>query len=84
MTKLVFVLELTEGCYYVNNSSNLNKKLEACFDGSSGSKWLKLHKPLSVYSVCFGGRHKENFVTRRLQRKFGDDKVRCEHWWDLD
>ncbi len=67
---LVYCLVLANGKYYVGTSNQINLRIAAHFKGQ-GSRWTKLHKPLSIYSVCLGGRDVETRVTLEMMAEFG-------------
>ena len=80
---LVYVLELEGGRYYCGISgANLHARLATHFCGK-GSRWTKLHKPVRIHSVQWGGTGVERQVTIDLCREFGPSKVRGSDWCNL-
>jgi predicted GIY-YIG superfamily endonuclease len=71
----VYVLKLEDDCMYVGITLNFNQRLAQHFSGQ-GSKWTKLHKPVSVLEVVYPATLAiENEVTKRYMGLYGD-KVR--------
>jgi len=72
----LYVLELTNGKYYVGKTSDVIKRFEQHKTGS-GSAWTKLHRPLRILeSRPLTSIHDETNVTKDLMKKHGIDNVR--------
>ena len=83
---LCYVLELEPSRpgarpnYYVGISlCSLHSRLSQHFAGR-GSKWTRLHKPVKIHSVRFGGTDVERRVTIQMARIHGADCVRGGPW----
>ena len=73
----VYVLELEDECFYIGQTYNLNQRLAQHF-GGSGSKWCRLHKPVSVLKVYYPATEPdlENTITKLYINLHGKDKVK--------
>ena len=71
----VYILELEGNNWYVGFSQDLHTRIASHFLGS-GSRWTRLHKPLSVYKVQLGDTILENCITIALMCKHSWEKVR--------
>jgi len=73
---IVYVLELTDGCYYVGYTLNLANSLNLHFTGK-GAYWTKLHVSSKLVNVYYDVTYaKEDRVTEQYFEWFGKDKVR--------
>jgi cullin-4 len=82
----IYVLQLTDGCYYVGQSCHLPSRIAEHFSGK-GSAWTRLHTPEVV--LCARtlrtldwkiAEKAENRLTRFLMSKFGWKNVRGGYW----
>lgn len=72
----IYVLELTDGKYYVGKTNNPSFRLQNHFD-SCGTEWTKKYKPIRVIELrqqC--DNYDEDKVTRQYMDKYGIDNVR--------
>ena len=66
--------------YYVGISlCSLHSRLSQHWAGR-GSKWTRLHPPVRIHSVRWGGTHVERSVTVELARIYGKKHVRGGPW----
>ena len=81
--RILYVLKLEDGCYYVGQSIKrcYKKRIRKHFH-KKGSSWTKLHTPIEIAeeyefdSDYRGGEHLENEKTVELMRKYGIENVR--------
>ncbi len=78
----LYVLALSNGCFYVGLTANIKKRMEEHFTGK-GAEWTRLNTPLQLmYAVNTGTRNArkaemmENEATIALMLKHGISKVR--------
>ena len=73
---VVYVLQLEDDCIYVGYTSHLKLRLNQHLNGK-GSDWTKLHKPIKLIDVFYGGIKEEQVTARQYIREFGGmSKVR--------
>ena len=78
MSFFVYILKLTDGCYYVGRTgfSNLQSRIYA-HKNKNGSAWTSLHHVVSVLCAYeTDDVFKEDCETKRLMLKYGIHKVR--------
>lgn len=46
----VYILKLTDGCYYVGRARNVKPVIRDHFKGL-GCKWTRIHKPIGIYAI---------------------------------
>ena len=81
---LVYVLRLEGDRFYCGvSAAGLHARLATHFCGK-GSRWTKLHTPVSIHSVQWGGTDVEREVTINLCKKYGPEAVRGGPWCSLD
>ena len=71
----VYVLELENNKYYVGYTENFDSRMISHF-GGSGSKWTKIHVPVTVMEVFRGNKEDENSKTIDMMIKYGYKNVR--------
>ncbi len=74
--KLVYILKLQGGKYYVGSTENVEQRLEEHFNGL-GSEWTSTYRPvklLKVYQNC--SLDDETYHTLRYMRQYGKENVR--------
>ena len=71
----VYVLELENQKYYVGYTENFNSRMVSHF-GGNGSKWTKIHIPISIKEVFRGDKSNENDKTIDMMVKYGYENVR--------
>jgi predicted GIY-YIG superfamily endonuclease len=72
----LYVLELTNGKYYVGKSADVTKRFYQHRNGN-GSAWTKLHKPVRILETRpLTSIHDETNVTKDLMKKYGVSNVR--------
>ncbi|WP_313353597.1 GIY-YIG nuclease family protein [Kosakonia cowanii] len=78
----MYVLELSNGCYYVGLTGNIKKRIDEHFNGK-GAEWTRLNTPLRLmYTVNTGTKNAreaeimESEATVILMLKYGISKVR--------
>jgi hypothetical protein len=79
----VYILELTEACWYVGTTTDLQARLFAHFNGM-GAEWTKVHRPVRVANIAAGGREEENALTLHVMRQCGWRNVRGGLWCAVD
>ncbi|MGF7077725.1 CHC2 zinc finger domain-containing protein [Mucilaginibacter sp. UYCu711] len=73
---IVYVLELTDGCYYIGYTLDLVNRMNLHFNGK-GAYWTKVHQPVRVADVRYQVKYSmEDRITEQYIRRFGKDKVR--------
>lgn len=82
----LYVLALSEGCFYVGLTSDIVHRLSQHRAGE-GAEWTKLHPPVRVlHTICTGTRdaraaeQMEDEVTITFMLRYGVDKVRGGHF----
>lgn len=82
----LYVLALTDGCFYVGLSGDITRRTQQHFDGE-GAEWTKLHPPVRVlHTIGTGTRdtrvaeQMEDEATISLMLRYGIDKVRGGHF----
>ena len=74
--RLLYVLELQHGKYYVGITNNLQRRFQQHLDGT-GSAWTREHAPVSVYSTtALEGPLHEDRVTKEMMFEHGIENVR--------
>lgn len=72
----IYVLQLSNGKYYVGKTTNPYFRLESHFN-SDGSEWTKLYKPIKVLELISNcDDYDEDKYTRIYMDKYGIDNVR--------
>ena len=73
----LYVLKLTDDCYYIGMTMNLNIRLAQHMIGK-GAKFTRLHKPIELIKVIYPAIDNdiENNITREYIDKYGSDKVK--------
>ena len=71
----VYILELENDKYYVGYTENFDSRMISHF-GGNGSKWTKLHKPITILEVSRGGKNDEDKKTIDMMIKYGYQNVR--------
>ena len=71
----VYILELENNKYYVGYTENFNSRMVSHF-GGNGSKWTKIHIPISIKEVFRGDKSNENDKTIDMMVKYGYENVR--------
>lgn len=78
----LYILELSNECYYVGLTSNIKKRMDEHVNGK-GAEWTRLNTPLRlIYSINTGTKYAceaekmENEATVLLMLKYGINKVR--------
>ncbi|WP_234086828.1 GIY-YIG nuclease family protein [Azonexus sp. R2A61] len=82
----LYVLALTDGCFYVGLTSDVANRMAQHFAGE-GAEWTKLHAPVKVLHTIGTGtkdgraaEQMEDEVTITLMLRYGIDKVRGGHF----
>ena len=77
----VYVLKLTDDCWYVGITLDLNKRLAQHWTGE-GAKWTRMHKPVSVEKILYPALEDtlENDTTKEYMEKYGIEKVKGGSW----
>jgi predicted GIY-YIG superfamily endonuclease len=90
MKVVLYVLALSDGCYYVGASKSVHRRINA-HEVGKGSEWAKLHHPIDVLEThpieVFDWReaeHREDLLTVKIMMKFGWRQVRGGHFCRLD
>ena len=74
--KVIYVLSLEGGNYYVGKSGNIPKRLHDHFRGQ-GSAWTKIFKPIEVMDILENkSLFMEDIVTKQLMYEYGIPYVR--------
>ena len=76
---IVYVLELTDNCYYIGITTNLNYRYGQHICGE-GAIWTRIHPPIGIVECCIGDRDAEDETTLRYMRKYGFQNVRGGRW----
>jgi len=71
----VYILELENNKYYVGYTENFDSRMISHF-GGNGSKWTKLHKPITVMEVSRGSKNDEDRKTIEMMVRYGYENVR--------
>jgi len=71
----VYTLELENNKYYVGYTENFDSRMISHF-GGNGSKWTKLHPPISILEVSRGDKNDEDKKTIQMMIKYGYQNVR--------
>ena len=80
----VYVLKCEDDCFYVGISLHFNTRI-AQHMGGRGSKWTRLHKPVTVDRVVIPATKKtEDDITLEYMRRYGWRKVRGGRWCQTD
>jgi predicted GIY-YIG superfamily endonuclease len=45
----IYILKLEGGKYYVGKTNNVDQRLQQHFDGTFGSAWTRLHRPIALF-----------------------------------
>ena len=73
---VIYVLSLSDDCWYVGKTKDLSSRLEQHMSGS-GSAWTRLHKTLDVVmEKKMVGLFDEDNKVKSLMMSYGIDKVR--------
>ena len=76
VSPLLYVLKLENDKYYIGSTYNLNFRFAQHMQ-NQGSKWTKLHKPISIVEVITDlSKTSENDLTRSYMNRYGKDNVR--------
>ena len=76
MQNNVYVLQLSDGKFYVGRTSDSESRIRQHFTGY-GSAWTRLHPPQRVLEVhCNVPIAKENDITKRYMQRHGWENVR--------
>lgn len=75
----VYVLALSDDCYYVGYSNDVNARVKQHFSGS-GALWTRLHKPIALIELVEGNTKTESQVTISYMKKYGWMNVRGSGW----
>lgn len=82
----LYVLALTDGCYYVGLTSDVSQRMAQHY-GGEGAEWTKLHPPIRILHTINTGtkdgraaEQLEDEVTATLMLRYGIDKVRGGHF----
>ena len=70
---LTYVLKLTDNCWYVGKTDDLNKRYDQHMNGE-GASWTKAHKPISIYRVYIGDIEEQ--IYNKVVEKYGKGFVR--------
>lgn len=71
----IYVLELSNGNFYVGRTKNFNKRLINHVNGT-GSYWTKKHKYIKTLEILEGDPLLEDMMVKKYMRTYGIDKVR--------
>lgn len=71
----IYVLELTDGKYYVGKTNNEEERILSHFS-ENGSAWTKKYKPIKVIETIDGDEWDEDKYTKIYMKKYGIDNVR--------
>ena len=72
----LYVLQLTNGKYYVGKTTDMNRRYKEHKDGI-GSSWTSKYKPVKILEVRpVKDAYDENNTTKDLMKKYGIDNVR--------
>lgn len=72
----LYILQLTNGKYYVGKSKDAMKRFEEHKSGT-GSAWTSKYKPIKMIELRdLKDHHDENNVTKDLMKKYGINNVR--------
>lgn len=73
----IYVLELEGENYYVGKTHNINKRYQQHLDGTWGSAWTKLHKPIRIIETLENVIPlMEDTITKKYMADYGVTKVR--------
>lgn len=74
--EFLYVLQLTNGKYYVGKTNDVIKRFEQHKTGS-GSAWTKLYQPILLLEAKpIASAHDENNITKDYMKKYGINNVR--------
>lgn len=77
---MIYVLELTEGKYYVGYSSTTDtQRIKKHFMGE-GAEWCKLYPPIRIFNTYDGALEEENNTTLMYMQQYGYNNVRGGKW----
>jgi predicted GIY-YIG superfamily endonuclease len=81
VSPLIYVLELTDGKYYIGITLDFNKRLAQHISGQ-GAKWTRLWKPVRVVEIAHVGATLalENEITKKYMELYGPENVRGGSW----
>ena len=72
----VYVLALTDGCYYIGYTLGLVNRMNLHFSGK-GAYWTKLHPPIKIIKIFDRVKASlEDKITEQYFARYGRDKVR--------
>lgn len=77
--RFIYVLKLEDGCYYVGETNNIERRYEQHLNGKYSAQWTQLHKPLEIiFTTPVKNDSDENNYTRLYMKKIkgGINKVR--------
>jgi predicted GIY-YIG superfamily endonuclease len=82
---ILYVLQLENNKYYIGITMNLNMRIAQHFSGE-GSKWTKLHKPITIVEIQIKNitEQLENEITLFYMRKYGWQSVRGGSYTKID
>ncbi len=76
MNTNIYVLALTDGCYYVGKSYDVESRYQHHIAGT-GSKWTSLHPPVQILEIIpIDNPFEEDKYVKMYMAQYGIDKVR--------
>jgi predicted GIY-YIG superfamily endonuclease len=81
--KQIYVLQLTQGKYYVGSSTNAVNRVLSHFQGV-GSGWTKLYPPVSIIRVEPFDDFKEDMITKQMMSQYGVEDVRGGQYSNIE
>ena len=80
----LYVLQLTNGKYYVGKTTDMNRRYKEHKDGI-GSSWTSKYKPVKILEVRpVKDTYDENNTTKDLMKKYGMNNVRGGSYTQID
>lgn len=77
MTTNVYVLRLSDHCWYVGKAGDVTKRIQQHNSVTGGSAWTQLHKPLGLHIIYPNvSPFDEDKYTKEYMMKYGIDNVR--------
>ena len=81
---MIYVLQLTQGKFYVGKSDNIPARFQAHLNGR-GCEWTKLYRPIKIFEVRENDSpFMEDAVTKEYMSKYGYDNVRGGTYSQVD
>ena len=77
--RYIYILRLEDGCYYVGETNNIERRYKQHCEGKHSAKWTSLHKPIEIiFTTEVKNDTDENNYTRLYMKKIksGINKVR--------